>query len=96
MDSFKHKLEHPIKIRGKEYLELSIRRPLVRDLIAADRQPGEIAASAALVAACADMPVADFGRLDAHDFRAILTKGAERGFFPPPTGAAGSGETSSS
>ena len=96
MESFTHELAHPTTIRGKEHAELIIRRPLVRDLIAADRQPGDVASSAALVAVCADMPLADFGYLDARDFRAILAKGAEAGFFPSLSGGGGSGKTSSS
>ena len=96
MDSFKHKLSRPTTIRNKEYAELTVRRPLVRDLITADRQPGDIASSAALLAVCTDVPFADFGYFDAEDFRAILAKGELNGFFPPPTGGAGSGETSSS
>ena len=96
MDRYKHKLAHPTKIRNQEYTELTVRRPLVRDLIAAERQPGDVASGAALVALCADVPFADFGYFDAEDFRAILAKGELHGFFPSADGGAGSGETSSS
>lgn len=95
-DTYTHKLAHPTTIRNKEYVELTVRRPLVRDLIAAERQPGDVASSAALLAICADVPFADFGYFDAEDFRAILAKGELRGFFPPPAVGAESGETSSS
>ena len=93
-DSFTHKLAHPVTIRDKSYDELTVRRPLVRDLIAADRQPGGVAAGAALVAICTGISFGDFGHVDAGDFRAILTRGEGLGFFPPLDGAAASGEPS--
>ena len=95
-DTYTHKLARPVTIRNKEYVELTVRRPLVRDLIAAERQPGDVASSAALVAICADVPFADFGYFDAEDFRACLAKGELLGFFPPTTVVAESGATSSS
>ena len=95
-DTFTHKLAHPFKARDKSYSELTIRRPLVRDLITADRQPGQVASSAALVAVCAGIPMADFGHADAGDFRAILNQGELLGFFPRQAVSEGSGETSSS
>lgn len=78
---FTHTLARPFRIRGKQHSVLTVRRPLVRDLIAADRQPGAVAAAAALVAVCADVPVADFGYMDAEDFRAVLARGTGLGFF---------------
>ena len=95
-DSFIHHLAHPFEIRKKSYSELTIHRPLVRDLITADRQPGQVASSAALVAVCADIPIADFGYMDAGDFRAILALGEALGFFPNQPAAEESNETSSS
>ena len=95
-DSFTHKLARSFEIRKKSYSELIIRRPLVRDLIMADRQPGQVASSAALVAVCADIPIGDFGYMDAGDFRAILTRGEALGFFPYQPAAEESDETSSS
>ena len=95
-DSFTHRLVHSFKIREKSYSELTIRRPLVRDLITADRQPGQVASSAALVAVCAAIPIADFGYMDAGDFRAILALGEALGFFPNQPAAEESDETSSS
>ena len=95
-DSFTHKLAHPFKIRDKSYAELTVRRPLVRDLITADRQPGQVASSAALVAVCAGIPIADFGYMDAGDFRTVLAVGEGLGFFPLSQPAVESDETSSS
>lgn len=89
---FTYTLARPIKVRGKEFTTLTVRRPIVRDLIAADRQPGPVASTAALVAACADMSVADFGYVDGADFRNMLARGTALGFFAVD-GA--SGETSS-
>ena len=42
-DGFTHTLERSKEVRGKTYTSLTVRRPLVRDLIAADRQPGDVA-----------------------------------------------------
>lgn len=78
---FTHTLRRPFEANQKHYGEVTIRRPLVRDLIAADRQPGEIGGTAALVALCAGIPLADFGGMDAGDYRAILREGYRLGFF---------------
>ena len=66
-----------------------MRRPLVRDLIAAERQQGEVAGDAALLAICADVPFADFGHLDAEDYRGLMREAVGHGFF-------GGSETSAS
>ena len=88
-------LSHPIEVDGKTVSELSLRRPLVRDLIAAERQPGEIGQEAALIAACSGLSMEAVGRLDADDYcRVVLTGGM--GFFstaarpPDPSGTPGS------
>ena len=94
--TFTHTLAHPVTVRGKTYAELTIRRPLVRDMIAADRQPGPMGKDAALVAACAGIDITDFGHVDAADFRAILAQGGRLGFFPSENGMASSAATSSS
>ena len=96
MKDFQVTLQHPFEVRGTSYTELTVRRPLVRDLIAADRQPGVIGSNAALLATCAGLSVADIGHMDAADFRAILAQGATLGFFPREDGSGVSGETSSS
>ena len=90
-------LDHPIEINGATRSSLTLRRPLVRDLIAAERQPGEIAQEAALVSACADIPMEAVGRLDAADYRKIVSE-SDLGFFsdiagpPDPSAAPGSEE----
>ena len=96
MESFSYKLQHPKTIRDKEHSELTIRRPLVRDLIAADRQPGVVASDAALLATCSGMTFADFGHLDADDYRGLMALGETHGFFPRTRGDAEPGATSSS
>ena len=93
---FTHTLTRPFRIRGREHTTLTVRRPLVRDLIAADRQPGSVAAAAALVAVCADVPVADFGYMDAEDFRAVLARGTALGFFLSGGGISGAFDGTSS
>ena len=67
-------LAHPIEVDGKTVSSLTLRRPLVRDLIAAERQPGEIGQETATLAACAGIPFEAAGRLDAADYRAITLR----------------------
>ena len=79
--SFSFSLTHPITVDGKRTSVLSLRRPLVRDLIAAERQPGDVGASAALLALCAGIPFLNFSMLDAADYRALTREAGSRGFF---------------
>ena len=72
-------LSYPIEVDGKSVSTLTLRRPLVRDLIAAERQPGDIAQEAALLSACSGLPFEAVGRLDAADYRNAVHK-AELGF----------------
>lgn len=78
-------LSRPIDVDGKSVSSLTLRRPLVRDLIAAERQPGEIAQEAYLVSACSGLPFEAVGRMDAADYRRIVRE-SELGFT---SGAAG-------
>ena len=94
--TFTYTLIHPVTVHSRSITELTIRRPLVRDLIAAERQPGMIASDAALVAVCAGLSFADFGHVDAADFRALMALGDTHGFFPLGHGGGESGATSSS
>ena len=80
-DGFNFVLLRPKEVRGKTIESLTVRRPLVKDLIAAERQPGKVAGDAALIAICANIPFGDFGHLDAGDFRAIMEIAEDRGFF---------------
>lgn len=89
------RLIRSIQVRGSETDRLTLRRPLVRDLIEAERQPGAVGSAAALFAACSDVPLADFARLDAADFRAIAREGERLGFFPASLDSESSAETSS-
>lgn len=89
-DTFAYTLKRPVTIRNTSYSKLTLRRPLVRDLIAAERQPGDIAGSAALLAICSGVPFADFGYLDAEDYRALSKECSSRGFFDDSDSAAGS------
>lgn len=82
--SFTHTLSAPLKIHDKTYKEFTFRRPTVGDMIEADRQPGEIASSAALAAICADVPFADFSNIRAEDYTAIVAAGSNLGIFAPP------------
>lgn len=80
-DTFTYTLRRAVEIRGKTYTHLTVRRPLVRDLIAAERQPAGVASDAALLAICADVPFGDLGHVDAADFRAAMTRAGDLGFF---------------
>ena len=93
-DTFTYTLQRPVTVKNTAYEMLTVRRPLVRDLIAADRQPGKVAADAALMSICANVPLADFGHFDAADFRALQEEADERGFFGGS--ATTSGDSSSS
>ena len=80
-DGFTHTLKHPAKVRGTELKTLTLRRPLVRDLIAAERQPGDVGGTAALLAICAGVSLGDFGYLDAEGYRALAAEAERHGFF---------------
>ena len=89
--TFTFTLARPVEVRGKTYSAITVRRPLVRDLIAAERQPGNTASDAALLAICAGVPFGDLGYFDAGDFRSLLIRAGDLGFFgggedeaPPP------------
>ena len=69
-------LERPITHQTRTYETLTLRRPLVRDLIAAERQPGETGQDAALVAACADVSLTVVGLIDAADFKRLQREAA--------------------
>lgn len=64
-------LSHPIEVDGKTVSSLTLRRPLVRDMIAAERQPGDIGQEAAMISTCGGIPFEAVGRLDAEDYRRI-------------------------
>ena len=78
-------LSHPIEEDGKTVSSLTLRRPLVRDLIASERQPGDIAQEAYLLSACSGLPFEAIGRMDAADYRRIVAE-AELGFFSVSAG----------
>ena len=86
-DTFEFTLQRPKTVKGKTYKALTVRRPLVRDLIAAERQPGETGRSAALMAICADIPFGDLGHLDGGDFRDLVAEADKRDFFGGSTPA---------
>ena len=81
METVHYKLVRRVEVRGKTYAEVKLRRPLVRDLIAAERQEGKVAGDAALIAICGDIPLGDLGHFDAADFRAIVDLADAAGFF---------------
>ena len=73
-------LSHPIQVDGKAVDSITVRRPLVKDLIAAERQPGEIAQEAAVLSECSGLSLADVGSIDAEDYRRIIRE-TELGFM---------------
>ena len=78
-------LDYPLEVDGKTVSSLTLRRPLVSDLIAAERQPGEVGQDAALLAACSGLPFEAVGRMDASDYRRAMSEG-ELGFFSDAAG----------
>ena len=76
-------LSHPIEVDGETVSSLTLRRPLVKDMIAAERQPGAIGQEAATISACAGLPFEAVGRLDAEDYRRVLLR-AELAFASTP------------
>ncbi len=77
-------LKRPLTVDGKTLSTLELRRPLVRDLIAADRQQrasGPVAGDAALLAEIAGVPFAEFGSMDAVDYNHALREAIAGGFF---------------
>ena len=85
----------PVEHKGTTHTELAVRRPKVKDLIAAERQPGEIAREAALLAICAGVPFTMVGEMDVADYRSIVVRtGID--FLAVGGGAELSAETSSS
>ena len=78
-------LSHPIEVDGRTVSSVSVRRPLVKDLIKAERQPGEIGQEAALLSSCSGLSFDAVGRLDAADYRRIVRE-AELGFTSPGAG----------
>lgn len=80
-DSFNYTLTHPISHDGERISVLTLRRPLVRDLINAERQPGDVGSSSALLAACAGIPLTTFSLLDAADYRGLTRAATRQGFF---------------
>lgn len=82
-------LTHPVEYQGRTVDTLECRRPLVRDLIAAERQDGELAREAALLARCADVDYAMVALMDAADYhRAVRALGIDFFGAPPSTGGA--------
>ncbi|MDE0203342.1 MAG: phage tail assembly protein [Rhodospirillaceae bacterium] len=79
-------LDYPIEVDGKTVSSLTLRRPKAKDLISAERQPGEIGEEVALIAICAGIPFADAGEIDAADYRRIVRE-TQLGFTSGDAGA---------
>ena len=96
MDPLILPLSFPIEHRGKTHTEIRIlRRARARDLVDADRQPGETGREAALLAAVSDFDLPTVGEMDAHDFHRVIDLAAVR-FLSQSGAAAKSTEPSSS
>ena len=95
-NTFSYTLRHPVQLDNSAITMITVRRPLVRDLIVAERQPGDLGSSAALLAVCAGLDFLAVGKFDAEDFSAVLNMGVGLGFFQPGgVLPSGSGTTSS-
>lgn len=69
MDPIAIPLKFPFEHRGQTRSEIRIvRRAKAKDLIAADRQPGEEGREAALLAAVSDFDMGTIGEMDALDY----------------------------
>ena len=88
-------LTHPIEVDGKTIASITLRRPLVRDLIAAERQPGDVAQDASVLSACSGLSFEAVGRMDAGDYARIMAE-AELGFFSALAGAPAPSDTPAS
>lgn len=64
------KLKHPITADGREVVELTLRRPKVRDLERMDKVSGEMAKAVTLIADLAEISPDQVRELDAGDFAA--------------------------
>ena len=73
-------LDHPVEVGGQRHETLVVRRPVVRDLIAAERQPGEIAREANLLSICAGVGMNVVGALDVRDYHRIAIETGLRFF----------------
>ena len=71
-DRISVKMDYEIEHQGQVYRTLSCRRPLVADLIIAERQPGEIGREAALLARCADVDMAVVTAMHARDYYRVV------------------------
>ena len=80
-------LSRPVEYQGRTVDTLQCRRPLVRDLIAAERQDGEIAREAALLALCANVDFALVALMDAADYHQAAAAAGVGFFGAAPTGA---------
>ena len=95
MDSVDFELVRPVEHDGKTYASFQIRRPKVKDLIQAERQPGETGREAALLGLCAGVPFVVIGEMDAGDYHAACARSGI-GFLAPSGREDLSGEAFSS
>lgn len=95
MERVSFDLVFPVEHKGKTYDKLEIRRPKVKDLIAAERQPTETGREASLLSICADVPFEVVGEMDSGDYHAACARGGI-GFFPASTPGDPSADESSS
>ncbi len=71
-------LDRPIEGKDGKITSLTVRRPLVKDLIASERQPTATGREAALLSICAGIPFGDVGKMDVADYhRAVVRSGVD-------------------
>jgi hypothetical protein len=63
-------LNHPIKLLGKEAASLTLREPIVEDLMAMDAQAGAMGKLAALISSCAQVPMVEIKKMHSSDLGA--------------------------
>lgn len=75
----KIKLKYPIKDGGQDITEITLRRPKVRDQLAASKAQGEAEQEVNLFANLSDLTPDLIGELDVADYQALQK--AYTGFF---------------
>lgn len=92
-------LQHPVAHEGRDITSVTVRQPIVNDLLLAERRaaPGsDVDADASLLAQCSGLPRKAVGLLTAADFRTIMREARAQGFFGRVETAASDATSSSS
>jgi len=67
-------LEYPFKLDGQEYTEVTLRRPLTRDMRAVDHVPTDQEKTITMVSNLGEIPPNAVDEIDAKDLRTLSNK----------------------